>query len=251
MLLHLPYRLCILPVLFLFSFAGLVRAQDSLRFIRHTLHLNLMPGIEREVQLSYERALGPNSSLEMVLSGRIPVPGQLDTRSLGMVFGPPSYDEQVYTLSYENAFGAGVHWKGSLKPGKRKGFIPFISPGILYRYQFFDDKHYKEVNAKDQESFAQQFSLRKHEINARVLLGIRRHFYLRGGKSAFSTEASLGFGGGQRFGKMLNVRRYYGPTYGYPSGTWTGRPVEPYSSRFNEGVFTLPLNLKIGYSWGG
>ncbi len=239
-----PRWLRILSILFLFSGTGLAQSPDSLRFIRNTLHLNLMPGTEREVQLSYERALGPGSGLEVVLSGRIPVAEQLDSRSFGMMFALPGYDERVYTLSYENSLGVGVHWKGSLMPAKRRGFIPFVSPGMLYRYNFFDDKDYKEGHPKDEDTFGQQFSLRKHEITVRVLLGVRRHFYLRGGKSAFSTEASLGFGGGQRFGKLLDVRRYP-----YPYTQW-GQPIEPYTRRFNVGVFTLPVNLKIGYSWG-
>jgi hypothetical protein len=208
MRLHLRSRLGILLLLLLPAFSGHAQSADSLRFIRHTLHFILTPGALREVQCSYERTFSPASALEVVLGARISSPGQYHYGSNHMILG--GYDERVFTLSYENGFSAGVFWEGSLSPAKRRGFIPFVAPGILYRYGFFNDKCYGESSMSYEKSFGQEFSLRKHEVTARLQFGIRRYFYLRGGKSALSTEASLGFGAGKRFGTFLDIRHQHG-----------------------------------------
>ncbi|MBD0257311.1 MAG: hypothetical protein ICV83_16455 [Cytophagales bacterium] len=99
-------------------------------------------------------------------------------------------------------------------------------------------------------SSTQQFSLRKHEATVRVLFGIRRQFYVGNGRSAFTAEASWGVGAGKRFGRFLNYRRQAGPGL-FPMYTpWTGRLEDSSTVHFAVGVFTMPVNLKIGYSWG-
>ena len=245
---NLRSRLGTLLVLLLPVFSGHAQSADLAGLLRHTLHLNLTPGIRREVQFSYERIFSPATAVEVVLGARIPSTGHYHQGLNHVILR--GYDERVFPLSYENGFTAGVFWKGSLSPAKRQGFIPFVAPGILYRYGFFNDKCYGESSMSYEESFGQEFSLRKHEVTARVQLGIRRHFYLRGGKSAFSTEASLGLGAGKRFGTFLDVRRQYGSS-SCPPDAGVGRPIEPETSRFNATVIVFPVNVKIGYTWGG
>jgi hypothetical protein len=93
-------------------------------------------------------------------------------------------------------------------------------------------------------SSARQFSLRKHEATLRILLGIRRQFYLGDGRRALIIEASYGLGGGKRFGRFLRYQQLANPEATPASGNFPNVP-------FNVGVLTLPINLKIGYSWGG
>ena len=214
----------------------------------HTVSLNFAPVVNREVQLFYERALFPSSSLEVMAGTRIPSAEDRVIRSISL-FSPGGYGERVFTLPYEKSFAAGVHWKNFFYPDL--GFVTFISPGVLYRYNFFDDKSYAEEYPLNLSSFTQQFSLRKHEATVRILFGIRRQFYLGDGRSAFTAEASWGVGGGKRFGRFLNYRRQAGPGVFPTFNPWTSPFGDSPTMHFNVGVFTLPVNLKIGYSWGG
>jgi hypothetical protein len=214
----------------------------------NTVSLNLAPAVNREVQLSYERALFGASSLEVTAGMRIPSAEDRVVRAISP-FSPGGYEGRVFTLPYENSYAAGVHWKQFFYP--HQGFVTFVSPGVLYRYGFFEDKSYAEEFPFDLSSFTQQFSLRKHEATVRVLFGIRRQFYLGNGRSAFTAEASWGVGAGKRFGRFLNYRRQAGPG-AFPIFTPWGSRSEDFSTvHFNVGVITLPVNLKIGYSWGG
>ncbi len=241
-------RLGTLLVLLLPVFSGYAQSADSTGLPRHILHLNLTPFTRQEVQFSYERTLTPVMAVEVVAGARIPTTGHYSQGLNHMILG--GYDERVLPLPYENGFTAGLFWKGSLSPAKRQGFIPFVTSGFLYRYGFFNDKCYGESSMSYEDSFGQEFSLRKHEVTGRVQLGLRRHFYLRGGNSAFSTEASLGLGAGKRFGKFLDARRNVGSS-NCPPDAGVGRPIEPETSRFNATVIVFPINVKIGYSWGG
>jgi hypothetical protein len=219
----------------------------------HTVSLNLLPAVGREVQLSYERALLPDASLEIIAGIRIPADKDRVVKTIGLV-SPGGYQGRVFTLPYEKSFAAGVHWKRYFYP--KLGLIPFISPGILYRYNYFDNKSYAEEYPLNISSFTQQFSLRKHETTVRILFGIRRQFYLSNGRSAFTAEASWGVGGGKRFGRFLNFRQQAGPGM-FPMGMfpvftpWASGPGDSQTVPFNVGVFTLPVGLKIGYNWGG
>ncbi len=214
----------------------------------HTVSLNLAPAVNREVQLSYERALFETSSLEITAGVRIPSAQDRVVRSIGP-FSPASYEGRVFTLPYEKSYAAGVQWKRFFYPDL--GFVPFVSPGVLYRYNSFDDKAYAEEYPLNLSSFTQQFSLRKHEATVRVLFGIRRQLYLGDGRSAFTAEASWGVGAGKRFGRFLNYRRQAGPGAFPFYSPWGGRPENAPVVHFNVGVVTMPVSLKIGYSWGG
>jgi hypothetical protein len=245
---NLRSRLGTLLVLLLPVFSGHAQSADSVGFLRHTLHLFLTPGTGREVQFSYERAFSPASALEVVLGTKL-ASNRHDFQGRNhMILG--GYDDRVFVLPYENSFSAGVFWKGSLSPTKRRGFIPFVTPGILYRYGFFNDKCYGESSMSWDDAFGQEFSLRKHEVTARLQFGLRHHFYSRSSKSAFSTEASLDIGGGKRFGEFLNVRRFHGSS-DCPPDSWRGSPIEPKTSSFDVDIMVFPVNVKIGYSWGG
>jgi hypothetical protein len=215
----------------------------------HTVSLNLAPAVNREVQLSYERALFETSSLEVIAGMRIPSNADRVTRSVSLFSPGGGYDGRVFTLPYEKSYAAGIHWKQFFYPDL--GFVSFVSPGVLYRYNSFDDKAYAEEYPLDLSSFTQQFSLRKHEATVRVLFGIRRQFYLGKGRSAFTAEASWGVGAGKRFGRFLNYRRQASPG-SFPFYTpWAGRTEASPTVHFDVGVFTMPVNVKIGYSWGG
>jgi hypothetical protein len=215
----------------------------------HTVSLNLTPAVNREVQLSYERALSEYASLEIIAGTRIPSNEDqvVRSRSISLV-SSGGYESRVFTLPYEKSYAAGVQWKRYFYPDL--GFVPFISPGVLYRYSYFNDKAYAEEYPLNLSSFTQQFSLRKHEVTARVLFGIRRQFYLRNGRSAFTAEASWGIGAGKRFGRFLNYRRQVGPGAFPIYSPWGGRPNDSPTVHFSRGVFTMPIGLNIGYSWG-
>jgi hypothetical protein len=214
----------------------------------HTVSLNLAPAVNREVQLSYERALFPAASLELTLGTRIPSAEDRVVRSVSLA-SPGGYRGRVFPLPYEKSIAAGVQWKKFFNA--YPGFVTFVSPGVLYRYNSFDDKSYHEEYPVNVPSSTQQFSLRKHEATVRVLFGIRRQFYLGDGRSAFTAEASWGVGGGKRFGRFLNYRQVSGPGVFPFIDPWTSPPGDSQTVHFDVGVFTLPLNLKIGYSWGG
>ncbi len=98
-------------------------------------------------------------------------------------------------------------------------------------------------------SWAQIFSLRKHEINARMLLGVRRDVTLRGTASALSFELAGGFGYWVRFGESF-VQRSRGAIYGCER-LYDDQSIRNETQRFSIRNFALPVNLKIGYSWGG
>jgi hypothetical protein len=85
----------------------------------------------------------------------------------------------------------------------------------------------------------------------RVLFGIRRQFYLGDGRSAFTAEASWGVSGRKRFGRFLNYRQEEGPGLFPFFDPRSGGSGNSQTVHFDVGVFTLPLSLKIGYSWGG
>jgi hypothetical protein len=214
----------------------------------HTISFNLAPAFNREVQLSYERALFPASSLELTLGTRIPSPEDQAVRSISLL-SPGGYRDRVFALPYEKSFAAGVHWKRFSYP--HLGFVAFVSPGVLYRYNYFDDKSYAEEYPLNLSSFTQQFSLRKHEATVRILFGIRRQFYLGNGRSAFTAEASWGVGGGKRFGKFLDYRQQEGLGMFPVFDSWDRSLRDSQTVHFAVGVFTLPLSVKIGYSWGG
>jgi hypothetical protein len=214
----------------------------------HTMSVNLAPAVNREVQLSYERALLPASSLEVTIGTRIPSAGDRVTKTIVMPW-PASYRDRVFPLPYERSFAAGVHWKRYFYPDL--GFVPFVSPGVLYRFGFFDDKSYAEEYPLNIPAFTQQFSLRKHEATVRILFGVRRQFYLGDGRSAFAAEASWGVGAGKRFGRFLNYRQQAGPGFFPFFDPWTSRPGDAQTVPFNVGIFTMPVSFKIGYSWGG
>ncbi len=214
----------------------------------HTISFNLAPAVNREVQLSYERALFGTSSLEVTAGMRMPSAKDRVVRAISP-FSHGGYEDRVFMLPYEKSYAAGVQWKQFFYPDL--GLVPFVSPGVLYRYNSFDDKAYAEEDPLHLSSFTQQFSLRKHEATVRVLFGIRRQFYVGKGRSAFTAEASWGVGAGKRFGRFLNYRRQAGPGV-FPFYTpWAGRTEDSGTVRFNVGVFTMPVNVKIGYSWGG
>jgi hypothetical protein len=210
----------------------------------HTVSLNLTPSLNREVQLSYERALFKTSSLEVTVGTRIPSAKDryVQTVSLFSSF----YENRLFALPYEQSYAVGVHWKKFFHPNRV--FSTFISPGVLYRYSFFDDKTYGEESRTRGGLFSfssiRQFSLRKHEATVRVLFGIRRQFYLSDGRRLLTVEASYGVGGGKRFGRFLHYQELGVLRETPAAGNFP-------NVHFNVGVFTLPINLKIGYSWGG
>lgn len=231
------------------------RAQypDAMQAGLHTVSLNLAPAVNREVHLSYERALFFASSLEVTVGVRVPSAEDQVVRSVNLL-RPGGYGKRVSALPYEKSVVAGMHWKKFFSHDR--GLLTFLSPGVLYRHGFFDDKSYTEqyplhLPYFGESSFTDQFSLRKHEATARILFGVRRHFYLGDGQSAFIAEAAWGVGVGTRFGRLLDYRRQTGPGPFAPFTPWTGRPADSPTVHFNVGVITLPVSLKIGYSWGG
>lgn len=237
-----------LLVLLLPALSGYAQSADSVRFIRHTLHLNLTQGIRQEVQFSYERTFNPTVGVEVVLGARIPSSrNYYRGSSFGIVGG---YDERVFPLPYENGFLAGAFFKGSFSRTERREFAPFYAFGFQYQYGFFNDKCYGELKTLHTPAFGQEFSLRKQDVSARVQFGVRRHFYLPGGKPAFSTEVSAGLGVGERSGKFLDVRRHSGST-SCPPDAVLDRPIEPKTTSFKVTMVVFPINIKIGYSWGG
>jgi hypothetical protein len=122
----LRYRLRILPILFLFSLTTLAQSNDSLRFGRHTLSLNLTPGIRREVQLFFEWPTSPTLSLEMVAGVWIPS----TQRDYDMVLGTftRSYDERYQVLPYERGWFGGVNWKKYPSRNHRGDSSPSFHP---------------------------------------------------------------------------------------------------------------------------
>ncbi len=246
-MLRLPL-LSVLAVLWLAGTPCRAQSPEASPIGLHTVCLNLAPAVNREVQLSYERALLPDASLEITAGTRIPSAQDRVTRSVSL-FSPGGYGSRVFTLPYEKSFAAGVQLKKFFFPNL--GFVSFVSPGVLYRYNYFDDKSYAEAYPLNLSTFTQQFSLRKHEATVRVLFGIRRQFSLGDGRSAFTAEASWGVGAGKRFGRFLNYRRQAGPDFFPVSTPWSDRPEDAPTVHFNVGVFTMPVSLKIGYSWGG
>jgi hypothetical protein len=248
MLPTLPHWLRILPVALLLSLSGHAQSRDSLRFNRHTLGLNLTPGIRREVQLFYEWPLNRTSGLELVIGGRVPS-GQrdYDTAPLELIWS--SYDHRYQALPYEKGWAAGLNWKKYSFRNPAKRFVPFVSAGLLSRFGYFNDRCYAERYGTGSASWAQAFSLRKFETSARVVWGARRHFLLNPRGAAVSLQFSGGFGYGVRFGTAFVRRNEANTDYCRFIGT-SGFSRTNYTENFVARFVELPVNLKIGYSWG-
>ena len=95
-------RLPLLPMLATLLLTGIpCRAQlpEASPTGLHTISLNLAPAVNREVQLSYERALFKTSSLEITTGTRIPAARDKVVRSIGP-FWPRSYEDRVFTLPW-------------------------------------------------------------------------------------------------------------------------------------------------------
>jgi hypothetical protein len=97
-------------------------------------------------------------------------------------------------------------------------------------------------------SWAQAFSLRKHEVSARVVLGVRRHLPLNQRGSGLSLEFSFGAGYGVRFGKSSVQSRVY-QIYTCQA-LQLSPPGRQYTENFAARFVAFPVNLKVGYSWG-
>jgi hypothetical protein len=82
-----------------------------------------------------------------------------------------------------------------------------------------------------------------------MLLGVRRDVTLRGTASALSFELAGGFGYWVRFGESF-VQRSRGAIYGCER-LYDDQSIRNETQRFSIRNFALPVNLKIGYSWGG
>jgi hypothetical protein len=131
-----------LPALLLFSLTALAQSNDSPRFKRHTISLNLAPGIRREVQLFYERRIGFASSIEVIVGTRVPAGGDEYAYEPGLY--SPSYKQGYFALPYEKGLAGGINWKKYRSRGPVQRNVLFTSFGALYRYGFFNNKCYAE-----------------------------------------------------------------------------------------------------------
>lgn len=242
------FRIHALVLFSLLSLTALAQPTQSRYFRRHNFSLNLTPGIRREVQLFYERPIGLVTSLEVVAGMRVPS-GQRDYNTEAGLFEGTSYAERYHALPYENGLAAGLNWKKYSFRSSAKRFVPFVSAGVLYRFGYFNDKCYAEAAGTGAGSWAQAFSLRKHEASARVVWGIRQRLLLNEQGSMLSLELSGGLGYGVRFGTAFVYRReaetYACEYLGNRASTLTNA-TENFLAHF----LALPVNLKVGYSWG-
>lgn len=243
-------RMHALVLFSLLSLTALAQPTDSRYFRRYNFSLNLTPGIRREVQLFYERPIGLVTSLEVVAGIRVPS-GQRDHNTNAGVFRGTSYDERYHALPYEKGLAAGVNWKKYSFRSSAKRFVPFVAAGVLYRFGYFNDRCYAEAAGTGSASWAQEFSLRKHEVSARVVWGVRQRLLLNEQGALLSLEFSGGFGGGVRSGTAFVRRRGVDKIYSceqFDNGFFLGRTnfTENFLARF----VALPVNLKVGYSWG-
>jgi hypothetical protein len=208
LLLHFS-RIHALVLFSLLSLTALAHPTESPYFGRHNFSLNLIPGIRWEVQLFYERAIGLVTSLEVVVGTRVPS-GQRDYDTAAGIFIWSPYEDRYYALPYEKGWAAGVNWKKYTFSNSTRRFVPFASAGLLYRFGYFNDRCYAEAACTNSAEWAQAFSLRKHEVSARLIGGIRQRFLLNEQGSLLSLELSSGVGYGVRFGTAFIDRREAG-----------------------------------------
>ncbi len=100
-------------------------------------------------------------------------------------------------------------------------------------------------------AWVQAFSLRKHEVAARIVLGVRRHFLLNQRGAGMSIELSGGAGYGVRFGGAF-VRRTAAATENHQALNNIDYPLirAYYPEKFVVHFVTVPINVKIGCRWG-
>jgi hypothetical protein len=241
-------RMHALVVFSLLSLTALAQPTHSRYVRRHNFSLNLMPGIRREVQLFYERPIGLVTSLEVVAGMRVPS-GQRDHNTAPGIF-TPMYNERYQPLPYEKGWAAGVNWKKYSFRNPAKRFVPFVSAGMLYRFGYFNDKCHAEATGTGSASWAQAFSLRKHEVWARVVWGVRQRLLLNEQGALLSLEFSGGIGYGLRFGTAFVHRRGVDKIYACEHLDNGPFSRTNYTENFLARIVTLPVNLKVGYSWG-
>jgi hypothetical protein len=241
-------RMHALVLFSLLSLTALAQPTDSRYVRRPNFSLNLMPGIRREVQLFYERPIGLVTSLEVMVGTRIPS-GQRDHNTNASILKGMSYGERYYALPYENGWAAGLNWKRYPLRNSAGRLVPIASVGVLYRFGYFNDKCHAEAGGTDAASWAQAFSLRKHEVSARMIGGVQQRFPLNEQGSMVLLEFTGGFGYGVRFGTAF-VHRREAATYACENLGNGSLSRTNYTENVLAHFLALPVNLKIGYSWG-